>query len=1373
MAAVLETKTDAATAAGSQVDEQIAQATSRIRTHDVAFGGLALVALVLAYTTVMIALDRYFVLPAAVRQVAFSGFVALLAGVAYLTLVSPLRRRINPLYAAKQVERTIDDPKNSVTGYVDARQNGDLNPTVKAALASRAAAATAEADVNRAVDHRSLLYLGGVAVVFLIALAVLFFVFRPTQFASLAGRALMPFSTTTIANRTQLTIVKPDPAEPTITTGQSVTVAVYVGGKVPRAESVERVRVLIRHNPTDPNYDELPLVPGATSRDWELRVPDYLVQNGFWYKVAAGDTETPEYKVTVRSLPMFTDFHATYEYPKYLRRKSDRANDPVLRGYRGTTVTLVAKTNRAARDGLMVIEAGNMRVAGTPVAGQPDSLQFVFKLTESSQYRLTFNAADGEHTADAFRSVITVDVDAAPQVVITKPDEDETTEPANGQIKVDGKIGDDFGIDTVTLKMKLVTPVERPLPDVPYLNGKSSSFRRASDDTWPTDLDYKGSVDLSNLKKDAAGLPLTLAPDAVIEYWLEAADNCTEPKANVGRSKAKRVRLTPPVAEENAKENLDQQKEQRQKEEKQHADQQKQKTDTEKREPKQKDNKTAANGKKDDPKPDNNGEGKKEEGKQVDSKQENGKQGDATQNDSKKDDGGKPGAPKKDDGGMQGDNAAEKNGMNDPTGPPPEAPMPSTPEQKNLDKTADELKNEIDKEKKSAGSAKPNPSPDDENRADPASAKPQPMDGTDGMGNPAEPKPEPKQPGNNAQPKGQQDNAPGASKPEGDLKKSDNPAASKPEPKQPDPKDNAQKNAAPAENRNEPAGAPPGTDKETPKEPQPAPKDASQKQDPNSGSAAKPQTQKKDDQPAGTPNASDKPDPAADAGSQAKPMPEPKRGDEKPSASPKETQTQGTPDAGDAKPETSPPAGDAKPKPKDDGMGKGMDTDPKPAEGANDQQKPNGTNAAEARPDAAKNPPKGGGKGVEKGTDKREPNAGGNDAPMPKPKLDEKQKQELEQAAKDLAGNDPKKKQEARDKLDKAVGEEKRKEREQLADDLKSDDKGKREAAEKKLENLKKELDKQNGGEPKEGDAPKLDEKQKQVIENAVKDLQSNDPAKKEQAQKKLDKMVGEDARKEAEQLMNDLKSDDKTKREAAQKKIDDFKKEMEKQAKKDGKGEPKGKQLTEEELADLTKKAQELQSKDDKTRQQAEKELDDKIGKENREKLQEQLKNPMPTDGKDAEKLKEQLEQMAKNPPKKPDDFNPKGLGSGTEAKGLMEEDEKNRLKSAELRLIDFEKNRFNKELQSKKGWTQEEYDRFLEGYRNRVEQMRDEVKKPSTAGPADPAAPLFNPGGSGKVDALPGAAGGPAGVGGTTAAPPGFEGAREKFLKALNKKP
>src|SRR5687768_11951504 len=118
MAAVLlkADKNEAANKHGSQVAEQNAQATSSIRANDLSFGGLVLVAFTLVFATAMILLDKSLNLPEWLRQVALGGFLLIFAGLAYVTIISPFRKRINPLYAAKQVESTIDDAKNSVTG---------------------------------------------------------------------------------------------------------------------------------------------------------------------------------------------------------------------------------------------------------------------------------------------------------------------------------------------------------------------------------------------------------------------------------------------------------------------------------------------------------------------------------------------------------------------------------------------------------------------------------------------------------------------------------------------------------------------------------------------------------------------------------------------------------------------------------------------------------------------------------------------------------------------------------------------------------------------------------------------------------------------------------------------------------------------------------------------------------------------------------------------------------------------------------------------------------------------------------------------------------------------------------------------------------
>ncbi|VTT98708.1 Uncharacterized protein OS=Singulisphaera acidiphila (strain ATCC BAA-1392 / DSM 18658 / VKM B-2454 / MOB10) GN=Sinac_6530 PE=4 SV=1 [Gemmataceae bacterium] len=1423
MAAVLDQKSDPASKFSSQVDEQIAQATSRIRVHDLVLGGLTLASMVAVYAAAMISLDKSLNLPEWVRQLSLAGFGAAFAAVAYLMVFRPLKRRINPLYAAARVEDTIDDAKNVVMGYVDATERGSVHGAVRAAISAKAAKAVGGADVNRAVDHRSLIVAGGVLVALLVTLAVLFFVFRPTQFVSLAKRAFVPFTPTAIATRTQITLIKPEPLEPTLTTGQTITVAVTIGGKVPARTDPARVRLLIRHNPTDPNYEELPLQEGDTSRDWALKMPEYLVQNGFWYKVAAGDAETPEYKVTVRSLPLFTDFDVSYEYPKYTRKPADKGTDPNLRAYRGTKITMHARTNREVKDGLLKFDGGVLPgVVGKPVPGRQDTLAFSFTATEAANYRLFMQTTTGERNADAPRYSLALDADNPPRVEVVKPEEAEITLPANGQLAVDGTVGDDFGIDKVRLRLKVG---DRDLAPVPYEGGKS--FFRPKDATWPNDLAYKGSVDLAKLKY-ADGQMFETKEGMVVEFWLEAIDNCTETKpvegwgdkpqaGQVGRSESRRVTLTAPKVEPEDKQQLDDQKLRRRNEEQQHNAQQQRKLDNEERpqpqqpqdqgqQKKNPDDKGGEQPKNGDQKGGEQPKGEnppKQDGKQDNPMKKDGdpngmgtpeknpmdKGGDSKNPPDKKDGTGasnpandpkmppdpkvdptNPPEGKKGDDGMGG-----KSGQTDPKMPqdnktdtpprkgdntgtggmgetpktPETAPMPKSDEQKKSEQEAQRVQDELNKNKAEGGDAKQNPEAGQQpqDRTDPAQQKPQqPMAGNEQDSQPkdAPKQPDPKDP---QAPKGDQGGA-AQSKPEGKLDPPpDKNGAAKPQPKQDGPK--GEKGGDASERREEPLGGNPGEEKPEPKagDSSTQPKNTEPKggdpkgqpgKDPKSGSTAKPPTDQKqggepksgDTDPKGGQN---KPNPAEQAGN-TKPNVEPARGQDKnPGAKPEAGQRQPADqgEAGDAKPQQAPPSGEKKPEPKNGGASEkqpdASEHKPEPKD-ATDPKGPKGTGgASETKPEPKKPTGNMGEAGEDKagepGADKPQPKqgdpkGGNNTDPTAKKsgtdggkKLDEKQLKELEQAAKDLNSADPQKRKDAQDKLDKAIGEDKRKELEQTAKDLQSDDPAKRAAAEKKIEDARKQAQEQAGKGDERKDGP--------TGEPKGKDGQAGGPR-------------------------------------------------------------DKGKELTQEDIAELAKKAGDLNSKDDKKRADAEKEFDKKIGKEAREELQKELAKKQPTgdpaDPKGQDDLKKQIEEQArKNPPKgkgdKTDEFTPGGGATAEPPRPEDPTDPKNKLKTAQLRLEEFEKNRYNKDLQDKLGWTQEQYDAFLKAQAERLQQLEKEAAKQDedarTAPP--PGDPTIKLGNAGKIETLgPGFGTGATGTG-AVFAPPGFEKAREDFAKGM----
>jgi hypothetical protein len=1493
----------------ARLEEDLGKATGRIRLNDVLTGGLALAVLTLSYAAAAVLLDRWLELPEWVRQAMLGGFLLVFAGVGYFALVRPLRRRVNPRFAARKVEATVPDAKNALINWVDLREK-ELPDGVRLAVRAKAAEGVAEADVNKAVESRRVVWLAAAAGLLLAVLAALFVIFKPAPFLSLVSRTFNPFTVTRIATRTELTIQEPEEGDATVTTGDHVTVRVYVGGSVPDPDGPARMRLRVRYNPAVPEYDELPLDPGGSAREWVLRVPQAVVQNGFWYKVAGGDAETPEYRVTVRSRPLFKEVEARYVYPAYTRLKPEVAHEWSLWAYPGTEVTLTAKTNRQVKEGNLYV-AGQEPVRGLVVGESRDSLQFRLKMPrESGTYRLDFLSADGERSDPTPAYPLRVETDKKPWVTITSPTEDEGTLPANGLLKVDGTLEDDIGLASAALGMRLVDgDLKVELPPKPYRDGRS--FRRESDGTFPTKMDYKDSVQLGSLTyKD--GQRATLKESMTLEYWLEATDNCTEPRPNVGKSAGKRVRIAPPEKEPEKQQQQKQAQQQRGTEEQQHRQQQDQQLQSEKRDPppqlrpeeKQNPDQQNQNGGESTksgeqggqpPKP-NTGDPKQNENPNPEPKGGNTGENPPKSTDPQKGAAEPPGKPNDPSGrppemGTAPPNPPDKQPMGNPggttvptgnTNPPPDKGTPSQDPQdtqqpggtpppqgdpKNAEKQAQDVRNAIDQHNRQPGGAR---------NQDPAESKPAeaPADKKPAGHPPSSGQSEPKA-GQPTDSQGQPAGGPSAeSKPAGNLEQP-KPTDTKPEPKPADGNPQLQPNR-PAS----PGGGATGT---TPKHPPVAGNESAQEKEQPGAQGGDPAQPKEPPAGGGTgeKRSSDvKPtDPSAARGPEAspqqkanpeepqkgtpaaetKPKPEATRGQERPSggaSTGQQSPDERPADSKGAKP-VDPAARKQPPSGGEPNQAQPAGEKPQPGEGA-DPKDPR-KSPSDAKPEGAKPQP------GSAGTDPKTPPAAGQPRPDDKaaeksaqpmgekdpknqggsggkPKVDPK---ELEQAARDLASGDPEKQQAARDKLDKMIGKDAREQAEretkQLAEDLKSDDPAKRQAAEQKLKDFAEQAKRQGGGQGEK----KVDPKE---IEHAAQDLASGDPQKQQAARDKLDKIMGKDARVQAErdakQLANDLKSTDPDKRKAAEQKIKNLARQAEQHAGQGGERVP----MSEEEKRKLAEMAKDLASDDKAKREAAEKEFDKAIGKERREQLQQIAKDAQSGDPKKQEAARQRLEEMMKNAaegaqghqmspeelqkwaekakdlnstdqgkretaekefdekfgkeareqfqkdmqdPKKVEearkkfedmankfnkDFRIGGQGSRGQEGSLHQDDPKNRLKTAELQLQQFEKNRHNSELQKQLGWTQQEYDRFLAEQQKRIAQMRDEVAKRELQGtepqPTGPATLKVGEGSGGrKLETRPDGTAGTVSGSGPGTAPAGYTDAQRKFAEEAAK--
>ena len=200
------------------------------------------------------------------------------------------------------------------------------------------------------------------------------------------------------------------------------------------------------------------------------------------------------------------------------------------------------------------------------------------------------------------------------------------------------------------------------------------------------------------------------------------------------------------------------------------------------------------------------------------------------------------------------------------------------------------------------------------------------------------------------------------------------------------------------------------------------------------------------------------------------------------------------------------------------------------------------------------------------------------------------------------------------------------------------------------------------------------------------------------------------------------------------------------------------------------------MNSKDDGKREAAEKKVDEAVGKEQREQIQQDMKDAQSGDPKTAEAAKKRLEDRAKSKPGDKSKSDQRGPGARPDTPGdKLDDDPKNRRKTADLQLKQFEKAKGDADLQKKLGYTPEQYDEFLKGYAEMVKRQNDAADKPEVLPPPNEAGgpttiKVGEGAGTKPVVKRPDGSTGTAGTGVGTA-PPGFTDAQRKFAEEAAK--
>jgi collagen type III alpha len=537
------------------VEQQLDRVRGRIRALDAGHSFLLLVIVTLGYATIMGLVDRSLKLSMPVRLGLFSLY-AVSAGYFLIGTIRSLWRQVNAFYAAKVLEDTLPNAKNSVVNWLDLREE-KLPPVILTAVGTRAARELKRADPEKAVPAHRTWVLTGLASLLLIFMLTMFVV-SPHQFLSVLGRAFAPFRDFAMATRANITLVEPQGGDVTVPPSRSITFRVRIEGRFPALNLPGSPRLQFRYNQEDA-FAEQPLDQDLDGTWYTIMPADQVINGGLWYKIAAGDAETREYLIKVVPIPQIRTFAVAYHYRPYLRKSEQvieypKSVFPGLHGPRGTEVELSVRANCAVEKAWLNVEFDGKsskaielpaEISGTDA----DTLRFPkFVLDRSGSFKILFTSRERLDNVDRSPFRIEVFADKAPVVELTQPGQDVQL-PANGILRLAGFAQDDFGIKKIDLRMQLVDQETRfDLAAKPYRPGKSF---RLDNGGYPDFLAYQDFVALGKLN-NAQGTPVHLAKDMVIEYWLEAVDNCDYPdkNGNVGKSRVYKVLILDPEKNE-------------------------------------------------------------------------------------------------------------------------------------------------------------------------------------------------------------------------------------------------------------------------------------------------------------------------------------------------------------------------------------------------------------------------------------------------------------------------------------------------------------------------------------------------------------------------------------------------------------------------------------------------------------------------------------------------------------------------------------------------------------------------------------------------------------------------------------------------------
>ncbi len=506
------------------IEQRLRQTQRQVKGVDIAAGLVALAIGVLLYLLAAALVDHWLIAGGLGVRGRLWFWLGLLAavGVYFVWRLLPmLLGRINPIFAAAAIEQSQPSLKNSLVNFLLLRgRRQEVAPPVYQAMEHRAAVDLAHVEVGAAVDQTHLIRLGYVLAA-VVAVFGLYLALSPKNPIRSAARVLWPWSGVAAPTRVSISNVRPGHAAAFV--GESVGISAEVAGL-----DDDEQPLLIYSTADEQTVDQsIPMTRPAGAYRYECRLPPGKLglQQDYFYSVAAGDSRSERYRITVQAAPTIDVDKVTYHYPAYTGiadRTVERQGD--LRAIEGTEATLHAAANAEIRPGTAEIDLGctGRRGVGMSSDGRTAVGRFTLRLDpndpsrpEYDSYQIRFFDAQGRPNVRPIPHRIEVIRDLPPSVELLRPQQENASVPVNGKLDIAVRAEDpDFGLRRVAIRAR---HNGRSLLIKPLLE------KRMPAAAWPGEFSATYAFEPARLG---------LRVGDRVEYWVEAEDN-KEPVAGI------------------------------------------------------------------------------------------------------------------------------------------------------------------------------------------------------------------------------------------------------------------------------------------------------------------------------------------------------------------------------------------------------------------------------------------------------------------------------------------------------------------------------------------------------------------------------------------------------------------------------------------------------------------------------------------------------------------------------------------------------------------------------------------------------------------------------------------------------------------------